>query len=313
MRSIHQAVRETAAHQDGIVRLDQLGSRGIGRDALQDDVTAGRAIRLHRGVFLVESDGPATPHQAHLAAQLHLGPESLLILRSAVAVHGLQGIVGAYVPQLAMPPGLERRQRHDLDIHFWDIPDEERELVDGLPVTTLRRTLADVARLLPRMQAVSCVDSALNLGLLTEADLSDVAAMMHRKRHCVAGRGRLAEARLGAQSPLETRVRLRAADGGLPPDALQVPVRDSSGVLLGYGDIGYLLGDGTWLIVEADGRSIHELPEALLHDRRRQNAFLAAAGHRILRFTWDDTQLAAHIPTVLRPALERGGWSPRRS
>ncbi len=258
----------------------------------------------------MEPDGAPTLHQRLLAAHLHLGPESLLVLRSAVAVHGLQGLVGDSVAQLALPPGLERRQRSALDIHFWDVPGSQRQLVDGLPVTTVRRTLADVARLLPRMQAVSCIDSALNLELLTEAELPDVAAMMGRKRHCVTGRRRLAEARSGAQSPLETRVRLRADDGGLCPDALQVPIVGASGQLLGYGDIGYQLRNGTWLIVEADGRSVHELPEAILHDRHRQNAFVSSADAAIIRFTWDDTTRPDIIPAVLRPALDRGGWRP---
>jgi hypothetical protein len=135
---------------------------------------------------------------------------------------------------------------------------------------------------------------------------------MARRRNCVAGRRHAEEARVGAQSPLETRVRLEAADAGLPPDGLQVPVFSSDGALLGYGDMGYRLPSGGWLIVEADGRSVHELPAALLHDRRRQNAFLGEPDISVVRFTWDDTRHRSYIPSVIRPILARSGWLPPR-
>ncbi len=90
-------------------------------------------------------------------------------------------------------------------------------------------------------------------------------------------------------------------------------VSDDHGALLGYGDMGWRLRDGTWLVAEADGRSVHELPEALLHDRRRQNAFLAGAGVSIVRFTWADCRTPSYIPGILRPLLHSGGWIPSRS
>ena len=40
------------------------------------------------------------------------------------------------------------------------------------------------------------------------------------------------------------------------------------------------------VIVETDGRETHETPEAFQSDRRRDQ-FLAAAGYRVLRVTWD--------------------------
>ena len=64
------------------------------------------------------------------------------------------------------------------------------------------------------------------------------------------------------------------------------------------------------LVVEADGRSVHELPEAILHDRRRQNAFVGVPDVTVVRFTWDDTRRDAYIPGVLRPILARAGWRP---
>ena len=290
--------------------LGEATRAGLSRDALKRDVDAGRLVRPFRGVY--SPTGLDSARDLIVAATLHAGPEAVAVLGSAATLHGLAGVPRRLAPQIALPPGLERRQRNGIDLHFWDLPDEEITTVDGLPVTTLARTVADVCRLLPRFVAVSCVDSAIDAGLLDPADLDGIARGMARRRNCVAGRRHLGEARWGAQSPLETRVRLRACDAGLAPDVLQVPVYSPGGVLLGFGDMGYRLPSGGLLVVEADGRSVHEQPAAVLHDRRRQNAFLAVPGVLMLRFTWDDTRSASYIPAALRPILTRSGWRPNR-
>jgi hypothetical protein len=246
------------------------------------------------------------------AAALHLGPEAVAVIGSAAQVHGIEGLPFGWTPQLALPPGLERRQREGMDLHFWNLAADDVTMIDGLAVTSIQRTVADICRLLPRTLAVACVDSALHLGLITPEDMDEVRNLMARRRNCVAGRRHLALARPGAQSPLETRVRLRASDGGLAPDALQVPVMSSIGALLGYADLGYRLPSGGWLLVEADGRSVHELPEAVLHDRHRQNAFMGVPGIRVVRFAWADTLSPAIIPGTLRPMLQAAGWRPDR-
>lgn len=98
--------------------------------------------------------------------------------------------------------------------------------------------------------------------------------------------------------------------GLIVPDALQVPRRDRDGRLLGYADLGYRLAESEWLLVEFDGRSIHERPEALLADRHRQNAILSAGSDRMVRFAWEDTLSPETIPAVVRPILESAGWRP---
>jgi hypothetical protein len=286
--------------------MTQAVAAGRSRDSVQRDVEAGRVERLYRGVYSVPgSQDPLLPLRA---ARLHLGQTAVAVLGSAAVAHGLQGMPNNHPPQMAVPPGLEKRQRAGLDLHFWDLPDGHVEEVSGLRVTTIARTLADSCRLLPRFTAVSLVDSALDQRLIDEDGLALARSLMARRRNCVPGRTALSQARRGAQSPLETRVRLRATDGGCPPDLLQVPVHDEAGRVVGYGDAGYRLPDGGWLIVEADGRSVHEAPPALLHDRHRQNAFVSVPGVIVVRFAWADTRDPATIPAVLWPILRRHGW-----
>ncbi|MFG3422845.1 hypothetical protein ACIBTZ_12765 [Micromonospora sp. NPDC049460] len=115
----------------------------------------------------------------------------------------------------------------------------------------------------------------------------------------MAARSHLAEADGRAQSPLETRTRLRCVDGKVPPDVLQLMVRDDDGYLLGIGDLGWR---GPRVIAEADGRGPHGTPEAVYADRRRQNR-LVNAGWTVLRFTWADTLDPAYIPWTVRQAI----------
>lgn len=292
----------------GLIRLDAAVEAGASPDAIYRDARAGRLERAHRGVY--RRPEVVDAHAALRAAIAHLGPTAIGVVHSAARTHGLAGAWDRSAVAVAVPRGLEKRQRAGIDLHFWRIPDVDVVSVDGLPVTSVARTLADTSRLLSRFEAVALVDSALHQGLIVPAQFDQVAAMMGRRPRCPRGRAVLRAARIGAQSPLETRVRLRAADGGFPPDALQVPIRADDGHLVGYADMGYRLPGGGWLYVEADGLAVHELPEAVLHDRSRQNAIVTKPGTHLVRVTWADTTDAATIPGLLRPTLQRVGWHP---
>ncbi|WP_233565124.1 DUF559 domain-containing protein [Micromonospora musae] len=126
-----------------------------------------------------------------------------------------------------------------------------------------------------------------------------VSALIRGRRGAGAARCHLAEADGRAQSPLETRARLRCVDGRVPPDTLQLEVRDDDGYLLGVGDLGWR---GPKVIAEADGREAHDTPAAVFADRRRQNR-LVNAGWTVLRFTWADTLRPDYIPWTVRQAI----------
>ncbi len=297
----------TDAH--GVVRRADAASLGVSTSTLETGAAGGRLAHPHRGVYVAADAGDL--HAGLRAGMAHIGPEAVGVVGSAAIVHGLQGLPPSWRPQIALPPGLERVQRRGIELHFWDIPDRHIATVDGLRITAVIRTLADVCRVLQRHHAVGLVDSALAQGQITVDQFTEVLALMARRRNCVAGRRHLGEARVGAQSPGETRVRLMLTDAGLPPDRLQVPVHDAAGRLIGIGDLGYDLPDGGRLIIEFDGRSVHGLPAAVLDDRRRQNALLSQRGVTILRFAWEDTYSPAAIPGQVRPLLVAAGWRPR--
>ncbi|MER7991889.1 type IV toxin-antitoxin system AbiEi family antitoxin domain-containing protein [Micromonospora chalcea] len=301
-----------AAGQGGFVTAGQALRLGLGREQIRYLVRAGRWTRVSRGCYL-PSAGPTAVALRRVrirAAIASLGPGAVAVLDTAAELHGIAGLPPAAAIHVSVPPDrphVQRRAEPGLTVHQLTLADADVCQVEGVPVSTPARTVADVLLRARRYPAVCVLDSALNQGILAEDDLSLVLAHFAGRRGAVAARGYLAEADGRAQSPLETRTRLRCVDGGVPPDTLQLPVRDEDGYLLGIGDLAWR---GARLIAEADGRAPHLTPEAVYADRFRQNR-LVNAGWRILRFTWSDTLRPDYIPQTVRRALRQSRHPPR--
>lgn len=230
------------------------------------------------------------------------GPAAAAVLATAAELHGLAGLRSTDVIDLSVPGPIARPARlahPEVVVHQLVIQPEQLVQVNGITATEPLRTLADVILRVDRFAAVSVLDSALNRRLVTTDDLLSVPCLVRGRRGAVAARGYLSEADGRSQSPLETRTRLRCVDGKVPPDALQLQVRDEDGYLLGIGDLGWR---GPQIIAEADGRGPHGAPEAAYADRRRQNR-LINAGWTVLRFTWRDTLRPDCIPWTVRQAI----------
>ena len=88
---------------------------------------------------------------------------------------------------------------------------------------------------------------------------SDLPRLLFGRRGAAKARGWIEQADGRAESPLETRARLRCADGGVPPDELQAVIADASGRVLARVD---LLWRAARLIGEADGGEVHDRPDA---------------------------------------------------
>ncbi|MGW5671668.1 type IV toxin-antitoxin system AbiEi family antitoxin domain-containing protein [Micromonospora sp. NPDC003776] len=299
-------LRRLVAEHGGVVTAGQALRLGFTRDQIRHLARSGKWSRVARGCFVpVPAAEVAAPRRARIrAAVTSLGPGAVAVLDSAAELHRIgclraTGAIHVSVP--AERPTMQRRADPNLVVHQLTLDPDDLCAVDGVPVTTAVRTVADVILRAARYPAVCVIDSALNRQLLTEHDLSLVQALIAGRRGAVGARRHLAEADGRAQSPLETRARLRCVDGGVPPDALQLEVRDDDGYLLGIGDLGWR---GARVIAEADGSGPHRAPMALYEDRLRQNR-LINGGWTVLRFTWSDTLRPDYIPETVRRALRR--------
>jgi very-short-patch-repair endonuclease len=232
-----------------------------------------------------------------MAAVLACRPGSLLSHRSAAVLRGLlrtsSPLIDVSVIGHQLKPGVRvhrMRQFHDHD----------RDSVDGIPVTSVARTLLDLAEVVPdRLERA--VEEAERLALF---DLGELEALMDRSRGRRGLRVLKAALRTYRDRPF-TRSELermlseicRAAD--LPIPAFNVWIAGHE-------------VDAVWhdhrVVVELDGYEFHRTRAAFERDRRR-DADLLLAGYRTVRFTprrlWDE---AAEVASVLRELL---GVTPR--
>ncbi|MFJ8578947.1 type IV toxin-antitoxin system AbiEi family antitoxin domain-containing protein [Micromonospora sp. NPDC093277] len=299
-----QILGAVAVRQGGVVTREQALAAGFSRHEIDNQVAMGRWRRVARAVYLVAvpSEEAVLRRSRIRAAVLSLGPAAHAVLATAAELHGIAGLRRFDEIHVCLPGRAARGARirdPAIIVHQLDHPPHAVTAVDGIPVTAPLLTVAELILRQPRYPAVSVLDSALNRGLVRDDELPSILSMIRGRRGAVAARRYLTEANGLAQSPLETRTRLRCVDGRVPPDCLQLEVRDDDGYLLGVGDMGWR---ASRVIAEADGREAHETPNALFGDRHRQNR-LVNAGWTVLRFTWGDTLRPDCIPSVVRRAL----------
>jgi very-short-patch-repair endonuclease len=275
-----------------VVARWQLAAVGLTPRQLERRVATGHLVRVHRGVYAVghrrlNRDG------YWLAAVLACGPGALLSHRDAAALHALLPLVdsgrthvttaGRCTPQR----GIEVHGRCVL--HADDVT-----TVGGIPVTTVARTLVDIAGT-PRL--TKAVNEAERLGKLDARALEATLARTRGRKDAAAAarlRGELARvAAIGWQltrSDLEDALDALVRDHGLPPH--RANLRTPQGEV----DAAW---PAQWVAVEVDGWDVHRGRAAFQRDRTKTNA-LTLAGWTVLRFTWSDI---THRPAVSAAAI----------
>lgn len=184
------------------------------------------------------------------------------------------------------------------------LPLLESEIVQsgGFPVRQLTHTLVDSALVVDRATVLCLLDSALYQGLITRDTLVDLATATKNRRGVRVFRQMVELADERAESQTESRVRLACIDGCVPPDDLQYLVRTGDGHAVARGDLAWYRGRKRPLLGEADGRSVHDLPDAVYRDRFRGNALVGQACDTV-RFTFADSFRPGYIAAVVRAAL----------
>lgn len=102
--------------------------------------------------------------RAHAVADRAENPSATCSHTTAAALHGLPLYrTRSDRVHLIVPGRHTRRDSRDAVRHHLPLPDEDVEVIDGLRVTTLARTVYDVIRMVSLEAAVACFDAALRL------------------------------------------------------------------------------------------------------------------------------------------------------
>ncbi|HTU15858.1 MAG TPA: DUF559 domain-containing protein [Solirubrobacterales bacterium] len=278
-----------AAAQHGVVARRQLLSRGLRPGLIDGRLVNGRLLPVLPGVYTIGT-GQLGREGRWMAAALGGGQAALLSHRSAAALHGLiepgahEIEVIHFAPRRKTLVSIDRPGTHRFSVLVhctrW-LPPQDFSDVSGIPVTSVARTLVDLAGIVGFRRLRSALVEAERLRIMSRPDLDEVIG---RGRGWSGVRNlRLALAEMdpddvATRSDLELEMLSLCRDHGISAPAVNVP-------------IGRYVADFHWpkfrLIVEVDGFASHGKRPAFRYDRNR-DVDLMLAGHRVARFTHED-------------------------
>lgn len=225
-----------------ILRRGHLLADGYSGDDVRRRLRTGDLIVVRRGVYVDRAALPDKPEERYAlrvrATLPDLAPDAVVSHISAAAMFGLP-LWGARLDRLHVTRDRRNGGRVDrrLHVHSATLPGDDVVLVDGFAVTSVARTVADIARSLPLEVAVVIADAALNRGLVTLDELGAAVERGARRPGIGAARRVLAFADGRSQSPGESRSRVRMRLLGLPTPQLQMPIETRLGVF--HADFGW--------------------------------------------------------------------------
>jgi very-short-patch-repair endonuclease len=236
-----------------------------------------------------------------MAAFLASGPEALLSHHTAAALWGIRGYSGGAIHVTAPHKSTSTKRIHR---HQSTVPADERGVEEGIPVTSVHRTIFDLAATVSGDEVVAMIKEAEYLNRWDRLSLPGLLERYPGKRG--SRKLRFALRRLKEEPPGRKRSRLEERFAPfLRRHRLPLP-RFNDWILLGPKRFQV---DCHWphlhLIVELDGWEGHSSRSAFQDDRSRDRA-LHAAGFTVVHLTWNQLDVeAAAIASDLRLLLLR--------
>jgi very-short-patch-repair endonuclease len=296
---LEREVERLARRQHGLVGRKQLLGLGMGRRAIIRRLEQGRLHEVHRGVYVVGVRRISRKGR-WMAAVLACGDGAVLSHRSAARLWGL------------LPPASERVDvtrrgrrinRDGIVAHRGLVLDDEREVRDGIPVTSPFRTVFDLAAVAPVREVERAWHEAEVRGLRDRVSLPMLLDRYPGRR----GRRSL-QALLESPEPIGfTRNDFEEAFLALVDGCgLRRPRMNGDLSVRGR----FFQIDALWererVAVELDSRSVHGTKKKFESDRQRDR-ILVAEGWRTMHVTWRQLQEEPEaIAADLKAALGQG-------
>ena len=282
-------LRSVAEENHGLVDRRTVMWAGFGDPYISEQLILKRWAQVHPGVYYLNAT-PMTWRSRILAAVLAAGDAALVSHRTAGLLWGLEGFGGRVIELTVpfvndpLPKGIVVHRTRRI------LPAAD---VEGIPTTSIERTLLDLAS----QVSDTILEKALMSALRKDLTSPDAIAQTLKEQggRGVRGTKRLRrvllhtdEGATGSIAEVEAAQLIRAAP-------IPMPVRQHR-VRLPNGSNAY--PDFSWpdrmKIIEVDGFEAHGSPEQLRDDLRRQNMLLDL-GWQIRRFSVDRIRHEAAI------------------
>jgi hypothetical protein len=301
---VHEAFRDAGLLVAGSPPLGHIpDTNALIRAQVRGDVR-----RLRRGAYVGvdhwETLDAAARHVLAVRAALVGQPGALVSHWSAAAVLGLPAVgrrddaVHFTVPRSTggrSTPGVRRHQAARA---------VAETVVDGMRVTSVARTLVDIAREAGVLAAVCAGDAALRSGVVTARQLATELSSCGTCRGVRLARLAVAFMSPLAESPGESLSRVRMAEMGLRAPQLQRELRDATGFVARVDFLWPALG----VVGEFDGRAKYGVDadprgaaDRLWREKVREDR-IRALGLTVARWTWDDAWRGNSMVRILRAA-----------
>lgn len=272
--STEMRLNEVASRQHAVVSRAQLLALGMAVTTIDHRVRAGRLTLLYRGIYRV---GPISSPRTHLvAAVLACGEGAVVSHCTAGHLCAIQRLPGS-MPEITIA-GRRRAGPGGIRLHcVRSFRPEDVTIRDGVPTTSVARTLLDLAARLTERELEAALSEALALRIV---DRTAIMGVLEGRRR-VAGAARL---RMLVTDGDPARTRSEAEERFLAlirKAGLNAPAVNSR--------VGGFEVDFHWqserLVVEVDGHAYHGNRQKFESDRRR-DAALIGGGLRVMRITW---------------------------
>jgi very-short-patch-repair endonuclease len=288
-----------AGSQHGVVGRWQLEGLGFTEQMIRTRMAHGGLLRLHRGVYAV-GHRALTVESRWMAAVLAHGPQAVLSHRSAGQLWGICPR-SRIAPEVTCP-GSKKTKRW-IAAHRGSLPEDEMVRERGIPVTSVARTLLDLAATRPEREVERAWNEAEVRELRGRLSVPDLLKRHPRRK------GSPVLMRLANRKTLPVGITRNDFEEaflglidrfGLPRPRMNVhmPIRDR-----------FFEFDCLWererVIVELDGGAAHRTTKAF-HDNRERDRILIAEGYRTTRITWahihdTPTEVADDLRLILTP------------
>ena len=160
---------DIAEGQAGYFTTAQAAAIRVDRRRLSYYASVGRTQRIRRGVYRL-TQYPHSRHEDLFLAWLTTGPDSVISHESALLLYDLSDVLPEAI-HVTVPPTSSRRHS-GLRLHRNQIGPADITEHEGLPVTTVARTIADVALSgLSDEFVIQAAREAVRAGLASPAEL----------------------------------------------------------------------------------------------------------------------------------------------
>jgi predicted transcriptional regulator of viral defense system len=293
---VHPTLRTCADRRLGVFTAIEARAAGYRPDEVRHACSSGRWVRLRRGVYVSAADLAQVERRGGrhaldcVAALAFLGRPRTAVSHSSAARLWGWPVRRDLDPAVRLTDPDQWRRGSGYLMNRAPLPAAHRVTRSRLPTTSAARTLVDCAREWDLEDTVVAMDAALLRGHTSAEDLRLTAAAARRWPGASRAARAISLADGRAESPLETRGRLRVLGAGLPVFEPQVEIH-AGGRLKAVVDGWY---DDEAVAVEFDGRLKYtdpwrdRSPGQVLWDEKRREDELRALGIRFLRLASDD-------------------------